>query len=189
MTYTNKNIHINGMDIKPGQNAQVSLNWYQLPTKTVVEIPVYVFRSKNPGPVLLILAGMHGDEINGIEIVRRLITRDDVKKPLCGTIIAIPVINTISFLSGSRDLPDGRDLNRCFPGTKNGSLGGRIAYDLMNEIIPQIDFVRAAGQGERIKRWNGYPRSLATRGTKQTSAHLPPGAGAGLNRFKQIKKR
>jgi len=128
------------MDIKPGQTAQVSLNWYQLPTKTVIEIPVYVFRSKNPGPTLLILAGMHGDEINGIEIVRRLITRDDVKNPLCGSIIAIPVINIISFLSGSRDLPDGRDLNRCFPGTKNGSLGGRIAYDLMNEIIPQIDF-------------------------------------------------
>lgn len=140
MTYSNKNIRINGIDIKPGQSATVSLNWYQLPTKTVIEIPVYVFRSKNPGPTLLILAGMHGDEINGIEIVRRLITRDDVKNPLCGSIIAIPVLNIISFLYGTRDLPDGRDLNRCFPGTKNGSLGGRIAYDLMNEIIPQIDF-------------------------------------------------
>jgi uncharacterized protein len=140
MTYSHKNIHINGVDIKPGHQAQVSLNWYQLPTKTVIEIPVYVFRSENPGPTLLILAGMHGDEINGIEIVRRLITREDVKKPLRGSIIAIPVINIISFLSGTRDLPDGRDLNRCFPGGKTGSLGSRIAYDLMNEIIPQIDF-------------------------------------------------
>ena len=156
MTYTNKNIHINGMDIKPGQNAQVSLNWYQLPTKTVIEIPVYVFRSVNPGPTLLILAGMHGDEINGIEIVRRLITRDDVKNPLCGSIIAIPVINIISFLSGSRDLPDGRDLNRCFPGTKSGSLGSRIAYDLMNEIIPQIDFgIDFHTGGAKI---NNYPQ-------------------------------
>ncbi len=140
MSYTNKVIHINGLDIKAGQSAQVSLNWYQLPTKTVIEIPVYVFRSEIPGPTLLILAGMHGDEINGIEIVRKLITRDDVRKPLCGSIIAIPVLNIISFLSGSRELPDGRDLNRCFPGTKSGSLGGRIAYDLMNEVIPQIDF-------------------------------------------------
>jgi predicted deacylase len=140
MTYINKNIHINGMEIKPGQNAQVSLNWYQLPTKTIIEIPVYVFRSENPGPTLLILAGMHGDEINGIEIVRRLIKRSDIQKPLCGSIVAIPVINIISFLYGSRDLPDGRDLNRCFPGTKSGSLGSRIAYDLMNEVIPQIDF-------------------------------------------------
>jgi predicted deacylase len=156
MTYSNKNIHINGVDIKPGNNAQVSLNWYQLPTKTVIEIPVYVFRSKNPGPTLLILAGMHGDEINGIEIVRRLITRDDVKKPLCGSIIAIPVINIIAFLSGSRDLPDGRDLNRCFPGKKSGSLGSRIAYDLMNEIIPQIDFgIDFHTGGAKI---NNYPQ-------------------------------
>jgi predicted deacylase len=156
MTYHKKNIRINGVDITPGNNDQVSLNWYQLPTKTVIEIPVYVFRSEKPGPTLLILAGMHGDEINGIEIVRRLITREDVKKPLCGSIIAIPVINIISFLSGSRDLPDGRDLNRCFPGTKSGSLGSRIAYDLMNEIIPQIDFgIDFHTGGAKI---NNYPQ-------------------------------
>jgi len=156
MSYTNKILHINGVDIRPGGNAVMSLNWYQLPTKSVIEIPVYVFRSKNLGPVLLILAGMHGDEINGIEIVRRLITREDVKNPLCGSIIAIPVINTISFLYGSRDLPDGRDLNRCFPGTKTGSLGSRIAYDLMKEIIPQIDFgVDFHTGGAKI---NNYPQ-------------------------------
>src|SRR5690348_5575379 len=114
MPYTNKTITFNGTEIKAGRSATVNLNLYQLPTKTVIEIPVYVFRSIVPGPTLLILAGMHGDEINGIEIVRKLITREDVKKPLCGSIIAIPVINIISFLSGSRDLPDGRDLNRCF---------------------------------------------------------------------------
>ncbi len=156
MASIQKNIHINGLDIKPGNNAQVSLNWYQLPTKTIIEIPVYVFRSSKPGPTLLILAGMHGDEINGIEIVRRLITRNDVKNPLCGSIVAIPVINTISFLSGSRDLPDGRDLNRCFPGSKNGSLGSRIAHDLMNEIIPQIDFgIDFHTGGAKI---NNYPQ-------------------------------
>ncbi|MDF2437660.1 MAG: succinylglutamate desuccinylase [Bacteroidota bacterium] len=140
MAYVSKNIHINGMEIKPGATAIVSLNWYQLPTKTVIEIPVFVFRSEKPGPTLLICAGMHGDEINGIEIVRKLVKREDIRKPLCGSIIAIPIINTISFLYGSRELPDGRDLNRCFPGTKSGSLGSRIAYDLMNEVIPQIDF-------------------------------------------------
>jgi predicted deacylase len=156
MNYSNKIIKINGTEIKPGKSAQVNLNLYQLPTKTVIEIPVYVFRSINPGPTLLILAGMHGDEINGIEIVRRLITRDDVKKPLCGSIIAIPVINIISFLYGSRDLPDGRDLNRCFPGSKIGSLGSRIAYDLMNEVIPQIDFgIDFHTGGAKI---NNYPQ-------------------------------
>jgi len=156
MPYTNKIIHINGTDVKPGDSATLNLNLYQLPTKTVIEIPVYVFRSVNPGPVLLILAGMHGDEINGIEIVRRLILNKNVRKPLCGSIIAIPVINIISFLSGSRDLPDGRDLNRCFPGSKSGSLGSRIAHDLMNEIIPQIDFgIDFHTGGAKI---NNYPQ-------------------------------
>jgi predicted deacylase len=156
VAYSNNPIKINGQEIRPGKSAQVNLNLYQLPTKTVLEIPVYVFRSLNPGPTLLILAGMHGDEINGIEIVRRLITREDVKQPLCGSIIAIPVINIISFLSGSRELPDGRDLNRCFPGTKSGSLGSRIAYDLMNEVIPQIDFgIDFHTGGAKI---NNYPQ-------------------------------
>ena len=68
MHYKNKDLFINGLDIKPGNSAQVSLNWYQLPTKTIIEIPVSVYRSAHPGPVLLIQAGMHGDEINGIEI-------------------------------------------------------------------------------------------------------------------------
>lgn len=156
MTYQHKLIRINGTDIKPGKSATLNLNLYQLPTKTVIEIPVYIFRSVNPGPVLLMLAGMHGDEINGIEIVRRLITREDIRSPLCGSIIAIPVINIISFVSGSRELPDGRDLNRCFPGNKNGSLGSRIAYDLMNEIIPQIDFgIDFHTGGAKI---NNYPQ-------------------------------
>lgn len=140
MVYEHKTIQINGIDIEPGSSATLNLNLYQLPTKTIIEIPVYVYRSKKPGPVLLLLAGMHGDEINGIEIVRQLISRQDVKNPLCGSIIAIPVINIIAFLSGTRDLPDGRDLNRCFPGKKSGSLGSRIAYDLMNKIFPLIDF-------------------------------------------------
>ncbi len=135
-----KPITINNETVQPGQNAQVFLNIYKLPTHTLIEIPVFVFNAKADGPTVLILSGMHGDEINGIEVVRRLIMRDDVKKLKCGAIIAIPVVNIISFLSGSRDLPDGRDLNRCFPGAKSGSLGSRIAHDLMTHIIPQIDF-------------------------------------------------
>src|SRR3954462_6001660 len=156
MRYTNRLLHINGTDIKPGSSAQINLNLYQLPTKTVIEIPVYVFRSIHPGPTILLLAGMHGDEINGIEIVRRLISRKEVRKPLCGSIIAIPVINVISFLYGSRELPDGRDLNRCFPGSKKGSIGSRIAFDLMKHILPVIDFgVDFHTGGARI---NNYPQ-------------------------------
>lgn len=160
MTAKNKIIQINGVEVKPGESAQMSLNWYQLPTKTVIEIPVYVFRSKKPGPTLLIQAGMHGDETNGIEIVRRLITKEEVRNPLCGSIVAIPVINTFAFLYGTRDLPDGKDLNRCFPGSKNGSLGSRIAYDLTHEIIPQIDLGLDFHTGG--KQINNYPQLRCT---------------------------
>jgi len=131
---------INKQIIKAGESKQIVLNSYELHTKTNIEIPVFVFRSKHKGPTLLLSAGMHGEETNGIEIIRKIITRDEIKNLNCGNVIAIPVINSVSFLFGSRDLPDGRDLNRCFPGTKNGSFGSRIAYDLMKHIVPLIDF-------------------------------------------------
>lgn len=135
-----QDITINGQVIKAGENKTVILNSYELHTKTKIEIPVHVIRAKEKGQTLLLSAGMHGEETNGIEIVRKVITRQEVQNLKCGTLIAIPVINIVSFLYGSRDLPDGRDLNRCFPGSKNGSLGSRIAYDLMKHILPLIDF-------------------------------------------------
>ena len=104
---------INSQTIKPGEFKQIVLNSYELHTKTKIEIPVFVSRSKKKGPTLLLCAGMHGEETNGIEIIRKIITRDEIKNLNCGNIIAIPVINSVSFLFGSRELPDGRDLNRC----------------------------------------------------------------------------
>lgn len=135
-----KDFNINSQTVSPGENKQIILNSYELHTKTRIEIPIFVFRSKTDGPTLLLSAGMHGEETNGIEIIRKIITRDEIKNLKCGNVIAIPVINSVSFLFGSRDLPDGRDLNRCFPGNKNGSFGSRIAYDLMKHIVPLIDF-------------------------------------------------
>ncbi len=149
-------ISINGQEIKPGENKTVILNSYELHTKSSIKIPVHVIRSKKPGPTILFSAGLHGEETNGIEIIRKLVERDEVKNIKCGTIIAIPVINIVSFLYSTRDLPDGRDLNRCFPGTKNGSLGSRIAYDLMKHIIPLIDFgIDFHTGGAKI---NNYPQ-------------------------------
>lgn len=133
-------IYINQQEIKAGENKTVILNSYELHTKTHIEIPVHVINSGNPGPSILLSAGMHGEETNGIEIIRKIIRRKEVQELKCGSIIAIPVINIISFLYGSRDLPDGRDLNRCFPGSKNGSIGSRIAYDIVKHILPIIDF-------------------------------------------------
>lgn len=133
-------ITINNQSVPDNSSKTVILNAYELHTKTKIEIPVHVINSGKSGPNLLLCAGMHGEETNGIEIIRKVIKRQEVKDLKCGALIAIPVINIVSFLYGSRDLPDGRDLNRCFPGSKNGSLGSRIAYDLMKHILPIIDF-------------------------------------------------
>lgn len=135
-----KTIHINGQEIRPGETKTVILNTYGLHTKTRLEIPVIVIHSGKEGPSLLLSAGMHGEETNGIEILRQVVTTPEVRDLACGTVIAIPVINVISFLFGSRELPDGRDLNRCFPGSRKGSIGSRIAHDLMTHILPLIDF-------------------------------------------------
>ena len=96
---------INSQTVKAGENKQIVLNSYELHTKTKIEIPVFVFRSNKPGPTILFSAGMHGEETNGIEIIRKLITRESLKNLKCGNVIAIPVINSVSFLYGSRDLP------------------------------------------------------------------------------------
>jgi predicted deacylase len=151
-----KQIVINGTTIAPGENKQVIFSKCELPSQSIIETPAYVFRSVNDGPTVLLSAGMHGEETNGIETIRQLIKRDDIKKPLCGTIIAIPVFNVVSFIFNQRDLPDGRDLNRCFPGTKAGSLGSRVAHDIMHNILPVIDFgVDFHTGGAKI---NNYPQ-------------------------------
>lgn len=149
-------ITINDQTVEPGESKTIVLNSYELHTKTNIEIPVHVVRAKNPGPSLLLSAGMHGEETNGIEIIRKVMSRQEVQNLKCGTLVAIPVINIVSFLYGSRDLPDGRDLNRCFPGSRRGSLGSRIAYDLMKHILPMIDFgVDFHTGGAKI---NNYPQ-------------------------------
>ena len=149
-------IKINKYRILPGQSQEIKLNSYQLASGTKIDIPLFVMRSINPGPVVLFQAGMHGDEINGIETLRNLLRMPQIKNPLRGTIIIIPILNVISFINGSRDLPDEKDLNRCFPGSKSGSLGSRIAYDLIREVIPQIDYgIDFHTGGAKI---NNYPQ-------------------------------
>ncbi len=140
----------------PGENKTVVFSTHELPSQNLIETPAYVFRSEKKGPVVLLCAGMHGEELNGVEIIRQLLKHPAIAKPLCGTIIAIPVFNIVSFLFSQRDLPDGRDLNRCFPGSKSGSLGSRIAHDIMHNIVPVIDFgIDFHTGGARI---NNYPQ-------------------------------
>lgn len=151
-----KQIIINRQIINPGDNKEVNMNVYRLPTRTIMEIPVHVYRSLNEGPVVLLSAGLHGDETNGIEIIRQLLRGNHLSKLKKGSVLAMPIINIISFLNHSRDLPDGKDLNRCFPGSQTGSLGSRIAYDMMHDIVPQIDLgIDFHTGGAKI---NNYPQ-------------------------------
>lgn len=135
-----KQFTILGKDIAPGEGAELSMNVAKLHTHTPIQVPVFVERAEKDGPVLLLMAGLHGDEINGMEIIRRLI-RKGWNKPNAGTIICIPVFNIFGYLNKIRELPDGRDLNRSFPGTKSGSLASQFAYHFMKDIAPHVDVV------------------------------------------------
>ncbi len=130
---------INNMEIPRGETANVEVNIARLPSRTHIDIMVTVARALEPGPVLLLMGGLHGDEINGIEIVRRIIEAGH-HIPQRGTVICIPIINIYGFINFSRNVPDGKDVNRSFPGNNNGSLASRIAYYLMKDIIPKIDY-------------------------------------------------
>ena len=125
--------------IKPGQSAKINFNTAKLYTQTTVEVPIIVERSTKPGPVVLITGGIHGDEINGVEIVRQTIAKG-MNKPAKGTIICIPVVNVFGFLNMQREFPDGRDLNRMFPGSKTGPLASKVAYQFTEEILPIADY-------------------------------------------------
>lgn len=132
-------VEINGIKIPREKTTQINITISQLPSHTVIDLPVFVMRGREDGPSLLLSAGLHGDEINGIEIIRRLLV-EGALMPDKGMVVAIPLVNVYGFIYNSRNLPDGKDLNRCFPGSPNGSLANRLAYILMNEIMPHVDF-------------------------------------------------
>jgi predicted deacylase len=129
-------IIISGVHVPPGGQTLIDVPVSPLYTRTPMSIPVHVLNGFEPGPRLFITSAVHGDEINGVEIIRRLISKINVNK-LKGTVIALPIVNVFGFLYRSRYLPDRRDLNRSFPGSNHGSLAARIAKFLMEEIIDQ----------------------------------------------------
>jgi predicted deacylase len=135
-----KKIVVLGKEILPGKTEELNLDVARLHTSTPIQVPVIVSRGKHEGPTLLLMAGVHGDEINGVEIIRRVI-RKGWNKPTHGTVICIPIFNIFGFLSVSRELPDGRDLNRSFPGSLTGSLASQFAYHFMKEIAPIADYI------------------------------------------------
>ncbi len=127
-------LRINGESIPPGTSVNLELPLPHLYTRTPMTMPVYVRRGKRSGPCLFVCAAVHGDELNGIEIIRRLMKRRALTR-IRGTIIAVPMVNVYGVIDRSRYLPDRRDLNRSFPGSGRGSLAARLADLFMKEIV------------------------------------------------------
>lgn len=125
---------IDGKAIKPNTSLALDLPLPSLYTHTPMTMPVYVVRGKKPGARLFVSAAIHGDELNGIEIIRRLLKQPALRH-IQGTLVAIPMVNVYGVIHHSRYLPDRRDLNRSFPGSGKGSLAARLAHLFMNEIV------------------------------------------------------
>lgn len=137
MSKSNKKLsafEIGGVSIPAGQRASVDFEVARLYTHSRLCVTAEIIHGKKPGPVLMINAAIHGDELNGVEVVRQILERIN-PATLKGTVIAIPVMNVFGFIHKSRYLPDRRDLNRCFPGSVRGSIAGRMAYQIFEQIV------------------------------------------------------
>ncbi len=126
--------------VAPGERALFRLQAGESFTGVSVRLPLMVWRGKDDGPVLSITGAVHGDEINGTGVIRRLIEEPPIELKR-GTLILVPVVNIMGFERHSRYTPDRRDLNRTFPGSKQGSLTGRLAHLIMNEVIKRSDYL------------------------------------------------
>ncbi|PWQ96134.1 succinylglutamate desuccinylase/aspartoacylase family protein [Leucothrix pacifica] len=132
-------LRIGDFDILPGEQRKINLPVAKLYTDASVSLPVHIIRAKNPGPTIFISAAVHGDELNGIEIIRRLIRQNKLSITK-GTVIAVPMVNVYGVVNQSRYMPDRRDLNRYFPGSAKGSLAGRVAHIFMKEIVAHCNY-------------------------------------------------
>lgn len=131
-------IVVGGVPVPPGRVRRLELPVATLPTGSGLSIPVAVVNGRHPGPTVWVSGAIHGDEINGVEIVRRVLRHLDART-LRGTVLAVPVVNVFGFLGESRYLPDGRDLNRSFPGSRRGSLTARLARLFLDEIVRRCE--------------------------------------------------
>ncbi len=120
--------------IAPGTRKTIDLPLSLLSDHTPITLTVQVVHGRKPGPTLFVSGAVHGDEVNGVEIIRRVLRLSALKR-LAGTVIAVPIVNVYGFLTNTRYLPDRRDLNRSFPGSSAGSLASRLAHLYMNEVV------------------------------------------------------
>ncbi len=134
MATKNKPITIGGVTILPGERKTIDLVVGKLYTHSELTMPVQILCGKQAGPVLFVSAAIHGDELNGVEIIRRLLKVKALSR-LKGTLIAVPIVNLHGFINHTRYLPDRRDLNRSFPGSEKGSIASRMAHLFLNEVV------------------------------------------------------
>lgn len=130
---------IGGQKVPAGQRVTIDLPIGSFSNHMPATMPVRILHGRKPGPVIFVSAAVHGDEVIGVEIIRRLLRASAIRR-LKGTLICIPVVNAFGFINRQRYLPDRRDLNRSFPGGPNGSLAGQLAHLFATEIISRCDF-------------------------------------------------
>jgi len=135
----NEPIAIGDRSVAPGEDAIIDLPVADLYTHTRLTLPIHVINGRHAGPTLFVTAAIHGDELNGVDIVRRVLKARDMKR-LRGALIAVPIVNVFGFVNRSRYLPDRRDLNRSFPGRRKGSVAARLAHLVTSEIITHADY-------------------------------------------------
>ena len=134
-----KPFQLGDVRVAPGSRATIDLPVMDLSIHAPLSMPVHVVHGRREGPVLFVCAAIHGDEINGVEIIRRVMQLSALKR-MAGTLVAVPIVNLFGFLAGTRYLPDRRDLNRSFPGSDTGSLAGRLANLFLSEIVAKTDY-------------------------------------------------
>jgi len=149
----NEPLEIGGELVQPGETRRLEVPVAQLPTRTELNLPLTVVHGASAGPRLWLSAAVHGDELNGVEVIRQALARLSARA-LRGTVIAAPIVNVFGFNQQARLLPDGRDLNRSFPGSRKGSLAARLASIFMHEVVDRcthgIDFHTGARERDNL---------------------------------------
>ncbi|MDX2290039.1 MAG: succinylglutamate desuccinylase/aspartoacylase family protein [Hyphomicrobiaceae bacterium] len=172
-----RTLFIGGETVAPGERRLVRIPVSKLSIHTEIALPVHVLNGRSDGPAMFVSAAIHGDELNGIEIARRLLEAIE-PDTLVGTLYCVPVVNAFGFIARSRYLPDRRDLNRSFPGTQSGSLAARLAHIFMTEVVARcevgVDLHTAA-----IHRDN-YPQVRCALGASARLRELAIAFGAGV---------
>ena len=154
-----------GLEVPAGSELTVPLELPRLYDRSEVSMPVRILHGEEPGPTLLLCATVHGDEVNGMEIIYRLLRKLSAKD-IRGTVLAVPIVNAYGLVTATRYLPDGRDLNRTFPGSKTGSLTARLAHVLVSELLSRATHVIDLHTGGMHR--SNFPQIRATLSLTET---------------------